>query len=99
MDIVVDDHTDGLKTLTQEHFSPKINHTEESPFVRGTLLLAGLVKAFRVLARILEYYFYGLTVHIDYLMFIIPNYAQTSSKTINTVIPQLTSDPVNEFFG
>ena len=42
MDIVVDDHTDGLKTLTQEHFSPKINHTEESPFVRGTLLLAGL---------------------------------------------------------
>ena len=73
---MVGDPTDGLNTLTQQHFSPKINHTEESPFAHGTLLLAGLGKAFRALARILEYYFYVHTVYINYLMFIIPNYAR-----------------------
>jgi len=50
MDTMVGDPTDGLNTLTQQHFSPKINHTEESPFAHGNLLLAGLGKAFRVLA-------------------------------------------------
>jgi hypothetical protein len=63
----VGDPADGLNTVTKQHFTPKINHTEECPYADGTLLLgwAGLGKAFRDLAGILEVYFYVHTVHID----------------------------------